>query len=182
MEVKLMSIRKKSSMNETTLSQLPPDRAEEIKRKLGWFEYYEKCGKNARHTCRHFRISPDTFYRWKKRYDPQNLLSLVDDKKTRRPKNLRQPTTPPWVIARIKELKEDYPEWSGNKLFIQLKKEGVSISVSTVRRIIKRLKKSGILHEPIVTTNKKGKVLTDRHGYKLPTGYHEYLSLLQLWK
>ncbi len=164
-------------------NKLQPNTSEEIKKKLGWFEYYEKCGKNARQTCRHFRISPDTFYRWKKRYNPNNLLSLADDKKTRRPKNLRQPTTPPWVVTRIKELKKKYPLWSGNKISIQLNNEGIPITVSTVRRTINRLKNSGILHdEPVARTNDRRKGTTNRHGNKLPTGYQEYLSLLNLWK
>ena len=174
--------RRKSSINAAMLSKLQPNVSEEVREKLGWFEYYEKCGKNARLTCRHFGISPDTFYRWKKRYDPNNLLSLVDDKKSRRPKNLRQPTTPPWVVNRIKELKEAYPTWSGNKLSVQLKNEGVSITASTIRRIINRLKESGLLQDHAVKINEKRKGITNRHGYKLPTGYHEYLSLLQLWE
>ncbi|MFN3531171.1 MAG: helix-turn-helix domain-containing protein [Candidatus Brocadia sp.] len=173
--------RKKTFADVTVLSKLQPNVSEEIKKKLGWFEYYEGCG-NARLTCRHFGISPDTFYRWKKRYDPNNLLSLVDDKKTRRPKNVRQPTTPPWIIDRIKGLKEAHPEWSGSKLSVQLKNEGISITVPTIRRIINRLKKSGILHEAVAQLNDKRKEITNCYGYKLPTGYHEYNSLLQLWK
>ncbi len=172
--------RKKIYIDTSVLGKLQPDMAEEVKKKLGWFEYYKKCGKNARLTCRHFGISPDTFYRWKKRYDPNNLLSLVDDKKSRRPKNIRKPTTPPWVVNRIKELKEAYPVWSANKLANQLKKEGVSITAPTIRRIINRLKESGILHETAAEI--KRKKITDRHGLNLPTGYYEYLSLLQLWE
>lgn len=174
--------KKKTFIDETVLSKLQPNISEEVKKKLGWFEYYEKCGENARLTCRHFGISPDTFYRWKKRYDPKNLQSLVDDKKSRRPKNVRQPTTPPWVVNRIKELKETYPAWSGDKLSVQLKNEGVSITASTIRRTIKRLKESGILHEPVGKTNDRRKVITSRYGRTLPNGYHEYISLLQLWK
>ncbi|MEP9410687.1 MAG: helix-turn-helix domain containing protein [Candidatus Brocadia sp.] len=174
--------RKKTFIDTTVLDKLQPKISEEVKKKLGWFEYYEKCGKNARLTCRHFGISPDTFYRWKKRYDPNNLLSLVDDKKTRRPKNVRQPTTPAWVVTRIKELKETYPAWSGGKLSVQLKNEGVLITASTVRRVITRLKKAGILREPVEKTNNNGKEIINRYGRTLPTGYHEYISLLQLWK
>lgn len=174
--------RKKSSSDATFLSKLQPNVSEEIMKKLGWFEYYGKCGKNARLTCRHFGISPDTFYRWKKRYDPNNLLSLVDDKKSRRPKNVRQPSTPPWVVNRIKELKEEHSAWSGHKLAVQLKNEGVSIPVSTIRRIINRLKKSGILHEPNAKRNDKRKEINNHRGYKLPSGYHESLSLATVEK
>lgn len=174
--------KEKFSRDRTGLNKLLPEVDKDVAKKLEWFEYYERCGKNARLTCRHFGISPDTFYRWKKRYDPTNLLSLVDDKKSRRPKNLRKPSTPPWVINRIKELYEAYPAWSRNKLSVQLKKEGISITVSTVGRIINRLKGSGLLQEPAVRINEKGKEIPDRSNYTLPRGYHEYLSLLQLWK
>jgi len=94
--------------------QSQSDISEDVKQKLGWFDHYEKHGKNARLTCRHFGISPDTFYRWKRRYDPHNLSSLEDDKKNRRPKNLREPTTPLHVINRIEVLKEIHPAWSGS--------------------------------------------------------------------
>lgn len=174
--------RKKTSFDIPGLNKLPPKVSGEIMKKLGWFDYYENCGKNARLTCRHFGISPDTFYRWKKRYDPNNPLSLVDDKKTRRPKRLRQPTTPPPIVDRIRDLKKAYPAWSGNKLSAQLRNEGVSITATTVRRIINRLKNAGILDDPSYKANDKRKGITTRHGYRVPTGYHAYLSLLQMWK
>ena len=44
-----------------TVSSLQPDLTEEVKQKLEWFDFYEKQGRNARLTCRHFGISPDTF-------------------------------------------------------------------------------------------------------------------------
>lgn len=109
-------------------------------KKLAWFDYYEKCGKNARLTYRHFGISPDTFYRWKKRYNPNNPLSLIDDKKTRRPKRLRQSTIHPLIVDRIREIKKAHPTLSGSKLSVQLKSEGISVTTSSVRRIINRLK------------------------------------------
>lgn len=162
---------------------MQPNASEEIRKKMEWFEHYETCGKNARQTCRHFLISPDTFYRWKKRYNPSNPLSLVDNKKTRRPKNLRQPKTHPQVITRIKELKNQYPAWSGNKISVQLNNEGVSITASTVRRTINRLKSSSILYdEPVARINDRKKETIKRRDNKLPTGYQEYLSLLNLWK
>jgi len=158
--------------------------SEDVKQKIEWFDHYEKYGKNARLTCRHFGISPDTFYRWKRRYDPQNLSSLEDDKKNRRPKNLREPITPLHVISRIEVLKEINPAWSNGDILTQLKNEEVSISCSTIGRIMKRLKTSG--HSRKHTTasevrNKRGKKAT-RHDYDKPTGYDEYISLLKLWK
>jgi hypothetical protein len=38
----------------------------EAARRLKWFDYYAQC-EDARLTCRHFVISPQTFCRWKNR-------------------------------------------------------------------------------------------------------------------
>ncbi len=40
------------------------------KQRLKWMDWYFSHGKNARATCRHFGISPDTFYTWFGRYNP----------------------------------------------------------------------------------------------------------------
>ena len=164
--------------------QSQPSISADVKQKLGWFDYYEKHGKNARLTCRHFGISPDTFYRWKRRYDPQNPSSLEDDKKNRRPKKLREPTTPLHVINRIEVLKETNPSWRNSNILTQLKHEGVSVSLSTIGRIMKRLNASGKPHEHTTASAvgiKRGKK-TPRHDYDKPRAYNEYASLLNLWK
>ena len=41
-----------------------------------WMTHYLSHGRNAAFTCRHFGISRQTFYRWWRRYDPQNLAQL----------------------------------------------------------------------------------------------------------
>ena len=50
----------------------------EAKWRLEWIDWYRAHGRNARKTCRHFSISPDTLYRWLGRYDPKDLTSLED--------------------------------------------------------------------------------------------------------
>jgi len=70
-------------------------------RRLWWIDWYYDHGKNISLTCRYFGISRVTFYRWFKRYNRHNLYSLEDDTKTRRPKHVRQMTTPIQVIQRI---------------------------------------------------------------------------------
>lgn len=123
--------------------------------RLSWMDYYFKTG-NARLTCRHFGISPDTFYRWRKKYQRDCLKSLEDDRKSRRPNTLRHPQTPIEVVEKIKALRETYPRWGKEKLFLLLKKELIKegkgnllVSVSTVGRTIERLKQRGYLKEPI---------------------------------
>ena len=118
------------------------------KRRLAWMDYYAKTG-NARLTCRHFGIAPDTFYRWKQRYQPHNLKSLEDEPKTRRPQRLRTPTTPIAVVERVLSLREQYPRWGKEKLAVLLAREGVWVSVSTVGRTLARLRQRGVLKEPL---------------------------------
>jgi len=48
----------------------------EARVRLEWFNFYYSHGCNARLTCRHFCISPQTFYRWLKRYDPYHPQTL----------------------------------------------------------------------------------------------------------
>ncbi|MBC7349486.1 MAG: helix-turn-helix domain-containing protein [Candidatus Aminicenantes bacterium] len=45
-------------------------------RRLQWFDYYNRC-RNARKTCRYFGISVQTFYRWKRRFDPYDLTTIM---------------------------------------------------------------------------------------------------------
>ena len=54
------------------------DQSPEGKRRLAWIEWYNGHGKNARKTCWHFSISPDTFYCWLKRYQSGHLSTLED--------------------------------------------------------------------------------------------------------
>lgn len=124
--------------------------------RLAWMDYCQKTG-NGRLTCRHFGISPDSFYRWKRRYRKDCLRSLEDDRKSRRPNTLRHPETPPEVVEKIKTLRETYPRWGKEKIYILSKKELVKegkesllVSSSTVGRTINRLKQRGVLKEPIL--------------------------------
>ena len=68
----------------------PPELSKPARQRLKWLDYYREHGSNARLTCRHFDIPPQTFYRWKGRYDPKDLTSL--EGRSHRPKRVRQPT------------------------------------------------------------------------------------------
>lgn len=136
--------------NATTLSK-------QARQRLKWMDFYDARVKNARLTCRHFGISPDVFYRWKRRYNPRNLASL-EDTASRRPKHLRQATADPATVARVKQLREQSPRWGKKKLHALLVDEGFSASEATVGRTLQRLRKRGQLIEPpIVTARLAGK-------------------------
>ena len=148
--------------------------SEEAQKRYAWFEYYEKCGRNARKTCRHFGISPDTFYRWKKRYRPEDPSSLEDEKKSSRPKQKRSLSISRETTDRIKVLLETHSVNSKKEIQDLLKKENIIISLPTLYRIINRLEAEG---QPFLPQNRKGNGKNDR---KIK-GYEAYLSLLNLW-
>jgi putative transposase len=120
----------------------------EAAKRLKWFDYYEVHGRNARLTCRYFGISPQTFYRWKRRYDPRNLNSLED--RSHKPRRLRQPTWSSELAQEVLKLREEYPRWGKDKLAELLREQGHRVSASMVGRILRRLKQRGALKEPIL--------------------------------
>ena len=123
------------------------DLSREAGRRLKWFDYYHSHGHNGRFTCRHFDISPQTFYRWKRRYNPKHLESLEEH--SRQPKRLRQPSYSMELVEAVLRLREEYPRWGKDKLVVLLQDEGISCSASTVGRIMRRLKERGVLKEPM---------------------------------
>ena len=127
---------------------------------------------NARLTCRYYGISPQSFYRWKNRYDPYDLQTLESN--SHRPYKVRQPETPVKVIERIQQLREQYPRWGRDKLAVLLNKEGMEISASTVGRVINRLKARGLLREPenvrLAKLARKRR-RKPRYAVRMPKGY-----------
>lgn len=124
-----------------------PELPKQARQRLKWIDYYLEHGGNGRLTCRHFDISPQTFYRWRGRYNPRELRSLED--RSRRPKHLRHPTWSTELAERVLRLREEYPRWGKDKLVILLREEGWGVSTSMVGRIIRHLKNRGVLREPI---------------------------------
>ena len=131
------------------------------RQRLKWFDYCHSHNNNARLTCRYFGISPQTFYRWRHRYNPYRLESLED--RSHRPKHLRQPTASPELVAAVLRLREEYPRWGKDKPVVLLRERGYQASTSTVGRIIRRLKERGVLREPI-----RNHVSAHRRGIKRP--------------
>lgn len=124
-----------------------PALSKKAKQRLKWFDYYNSHEHNARLTCRYFGISPQTFYRWKRRYDPRHTESLED--RSHRPRQVRQPTYSMELVDAVLKSREEYPRWGKDKLVILLHREGFTSSTSTVGRILKKLKQRGVLKEPL---------------------------------
>lgn len=119
----------------------------EASKRLKWFDYYNSHGRNARLTCRYFGISPQTFYRWKRRYDPRHPDNL--ESRSHKPKRLRQPTWSYELAQEVLRLREEYPRWGKDKLSELLHEQGLRVSTSMVGRILRRLKERGVLKEPV---------------------------------
>src|SRR5215468_4337341 len=116
------------------------------RRRLKWMDYYAAHGRNARRTCRHFDISPQTFYRWWRRYTPQDLTCL--DTRSRAPRRRRQPTWSPALVAAVRDLRRRYPRWGKDKLVVLLHRAGWTVSTSMGGRILRGLRQRGELVEP----------------------------------
>ena len=146
------------------------DISRDAQRRVKWLDYYQAHDHNARLTCRHFGISPETFYRWKRRYDPHHLESLED--RSHRPKHVRQPTASTELVAQVLQLREQYPRWGKDKLAVLLRRQGCHVSTSMVGRILRRLKGRGALREPIgnhVSAHRRGRQRP--YGIRKPKDY-----------
>jgi putative transposase len=108
--------------------------------------FYYFNGRNAARTCRHFAISRQTFYRWKRRFDRHDLTTL--EAHSHRPRRVRQPTWSPPLAERVLALRQQFPHWGKDKLVVLLRKEKRTVSTSMVGRILTQLKRRGVLHEP----------------------------------
>jgi len=147
-----------------------PVLSKRARQRLKWFDYYNSHNHNARLTCRYFGISPQTFYRWKRRYDPYRLESLED--RSRRPKHLRQPTASPELVAAVLRLREEYPRWGKDKLVVLVSEQGYQVSTSMVGRTLRRLKDRGVLREPVRNhVSARRRVLKRPYAVRKPKDY-----------
>lgn len=94
-----------------------------------------------------FGVSRATVYRWRRRYDPHNLVTLED--RSRRPRRVRRAT---WTAAQehaVRALREARPRTGKAKLAVLLRGQGVLLGVSMVGRILASLPRRRLLVEPL---------------------------------
>src|SRR4030066_1467286 len=90
----------------------------QARRRLKWMDHYESHECNARLTCRYFGISPQTFYRWLRRYNPEDLKTL--ESHSHRPRHVRQSPYSLELVNAVLKLREAYPRWGKDKLAVLL--------------------------------------------------------------
>ena len=117
-------------------SALTDKLTEQAKHRLKILDWHRAHGKNSSLTARHFGIGRMTLHRWLKRFEKLGMLGL--NEQSTRPKNVRRPASPWPIVARVAELRKQYPAWSKHKLAAILKRGGLVASASTVGRILKR--------------------------------------------
>ena len=109
---------------------------ERAKYKIKVLDWHRTHGNNGSLTARHFGIGRMTLYRWIKRFRRCGITGLNEE--SRRPKHLRQPAVSWDVVFRIVQLRKKYSAWSKYKIKTLLMKQGISVSTSTVGRVLKR--------------------------------------------
>lgn len=139
-----MQIRKGKPPGSGRLAEVGVELSREARVRLGWMDFYRGC-QNVAHTCRHFGISRQTFYRWQRRYDPFDLISL--EERSHRPRQCRQATWAFSLEEKVLTLRLQFPRWGKDKLAVLLRRQKLAVSVSMVGRILTRLKQQGRLVE-----------------------------------
>src|SRR6201993_1310729 len=140
-----MQIRQGKPPGSGRLARIGGELSREARVRLSWMDFYARCD-NVTHTCRHFGISRQTFYRWQRRYDPYDLTSL--EERSHRPRQCRQPTWAFPLEEKVLGLRLQFPRWGKDKLAVLLRRQKLVVSVSMVGRILTRLKLQGRLVEP----------------------------------
>ena len=104
--------------------------------RLEWVIWYETTGqRNARATCRHFGIPPQTLYRWKERFSETNLRALED--RSHRPQRVRVRTITPLEEQRVIGLRKTHLHYSKLKLAVLYRQQyGTVISSWKIQRVI----------------------------------------------
>lgn len=131
-------------------------------------DWYSSHGENARLTCRHFGISPDTFYLWKRKFNPLNLISLEFNTKLCTPHKLREMTTPTWILKKIYDIRLDDLEKSKYEIHEQLKREGIRISHKVIQKVINRhLELKNTQHKANLKRHKNYSIARIKAAYEL---------------
>jgi len=95
----------------------------------------EQHTRSFKQLCRDYGISRQTGYMWLRRWQEEGSVVALQDR-SRRPKTISNQTDPS-IVARVIELRKQHG-WGAKKLYVLLLQEGVTVSISTINRILKR--------------------------------------------
>src|SRR5271166_4722636 len=140
-----MQIRKGKPPGSGQLARVGVELSREARVRLAGMDLYRRC-RNVAHTCRHFGISRQTFYRWQRRYDPYDLTTL--EERSHCPRRRRQPTWSFPLEEKVLGLWLQFPRWGKDKLSVLLRRQKLPVSTSMVGRILTQLQGQGRRVEP----------------------------------
>lgn len=169
-----------------TVATLLPEQAAEARRKaanarkevnlsptaqhrLKVVRWHDEHGSNVTRTADHFTHSRTSIQAWLKAYRAHGPAGLED--KSHRPQNVRPPTWSSELEGQVLELREQFPRWGKDKLVVLLQKEGVQVSTSMVGRILKHLKDSSRLVEPLPERRRRKRNFSRPYAIRKPKGY-----------
>ena len=114
-------------------------------------------------------LSRATYYRWRRK--AQGGVERLAPR-SRRPRRVRQPRWPSALVEAVQRLREDFPMWGRAKLTVLLRAQGVTVSESTVGRILGHLVARGVLQPVPVLRRAKARLGRCRrpHARRLPKG------------
>ena len=92
-------------------------------------------GESLTSLCREYEISRPTGYVWLRRFREQGVAGV--EERSRRPHwSPRQ--TASWLESRVVALRQQRPDWGARKLAVLLQREGFTLPVITVHRVLLR--------------------------------------------
>ena len=131
--------------------------------------WHYEYGANVSLTARHFSHSRTSIQAWLKAYKTHGATGLED--KSHRPYHCRQPTWSADLEQRVLALREQFPRWGKDKLVVLLRREGFVVSTSMVGRILKHLKDTGRLIEPLPERRRRKRNFARPYAIRKPKGY-----------
>lgn len=126
-------------------------------------------GENVSLTARHTGHSRTSIQAWLKAYKAHGAACLED--KSHRPQKLREATWSSELEQRVLELRQRFPRWGKDKLVVLVRREGMQVSTSMVGRILKRLKDTGRLIEPLPERRRRKRNFARPYAVRKPKGY-----------
>lgn len=110
--------------------------SKKAKEKLEVIRWHEEHGCNITKTAQRFALDRGTVRRWLKRCKEYGPSGLED--RSRKPKRVRTSTIAPAIIKEVLTIRKSHPTWSKYKIHALLSNNNITISESSVGRILKR--------------------------------------------
>lgn len=147
------------------------------RQRLEWLIFFYTIGnRNNSLTASYFGITRKTFHKWKRRFDPTNILTLEQYSKA--PRKRRQ-----WMVTyeeerNIRQLREKHMKWGKKKLKVVYRRiYGADISTNKIQKVINRYS----LYPDPVSHKKKLKRRVNRRNKTYINTFEKKKELGFLW-